>query len=107
MLLDSYEVHRAGSARPSEKGLIEIDSPPAVPHSVNHHSRQDQGLFAPSVTDRSSRIDALPRRWSIETPAGVAIHDGARSIGWRALASAVDACSAMLAGAGVRPGDRV
>ena len=57
--------------------------------------------------DAIARIDALPRRWAAEIPDGVAIHDGARSMTWQALASAIDASSAMLTGAGVRPGDRV
>lgn len=53
------------------------------------------------------RIDALPRRWAIATPGATAIHDGACSASWQALASAIDACSELLDGAGVRAGDRV
>ena len=59
------------------------------------------------IADSRDRIDALPRRWATESPDGIAIHDAPRSMSWGALASAIDACSGMLASAGVRPGDRV
>jgi len=64
-------------------------------------------LDASWVADLPERIDALPKRWAVETPDGIAIREGVRSVTWHALVNAIDACSAMLAGAGVRPGDRV
>jgi acyl-CoA synthetase (AMP-forming)/AMP-acid ligase II len=53
------------------------------------------------------RIDALPRHWARATPRSLAMRDGARAISWGALVEAVEACARCLAGAAVRPGDRV
>lgn len=55
----------------------------------------------------SDRIDALPRRWALETPGAVSIRDGARTLTWHSLVGAIDACARTLAEAGVRQGDRV
>jgi len=59
------------------------------------------------VTAAFDRIDALPRRWGRDTPDAVAIRDGVRTITWRALVEAIDACARCLAEAGVTAGDRV
>ena len=53
------------------------------------------------------RIDAIPRRWAADHPGGPAIREGKRVVDWHELADAIDTCAATLAGAGVRPGDRV
>jgi acyl-CoA synthetase (AMP-forming)/AMP-acid ligase II len=52
-------------------------------------------------------IDALPRRWAQATPEAAAIRDGPRTVPWRALVEAIDACASALGSAGVQAGDRV
>ena len=52
-------------------------------------------------------LDAIPRHWAIATPDARALVDGERSLGWRALATTVEACAQMLARAGAGRGDRV
>jgi acyl-CoA synthetase (AMP-forming)/AMP-acid ligase II len=65
------------------------------------------GVPAPFPVDRSVRIDAIPRRWAAALPGGAAIREDARVVDWRGLVAAVDACSAVLSDASVRPGDRL
>jgi long-chain acyl-CoA synthetase len=72
--------------------------------TLDSRLRGNDGTF---LTDPAERIDALPRRWAVETPDGIAIRDGARKLSWQELATAIDACSTMLSDAGVQRGDRV
>jgi acyl-CoA synthetase (AMP-forming)/AMP-acid ligase II len=54
-----------------------------------------------------ARIDAIPRMGASRTPDAPALVEAGRTLGYRELVEAIERQAALLAGLGVRPGDRV
>jgi acyl-CoA synthetase (AMP-forming)/AMP-acid ligase II len=73
------------------------------------HDQMGQGMIdVPALlASLPGRIDAIPRRVAAQTPHAAALHEAGRTLTYAGLVKRIDDYAALLAGRGVRPGDRV